>query len=68
MLGLAAGHIGGYVTRDAVFANTGLQIQAGAFVQGESLLIMFTLLIAIVASIGPAVQAYRVDPLQLFRS
>ncbi|CAN7487949.1 ABC transporter permease [Paenibacillus sp. LjRoot56] len=67
-LGLAAGHIGGYVSRDAVFANTGLQIQAGAFVPGESLLVIVTLLIAIVASIGPAIQAYRVDPLQLFRS
>lgn len=66
--GLAAGHIGGYVSGDAVFANTGLQIQAGAFVPGESLLVIVTLLIAIVASIGPAIQAYRVDPLQLFRS
>ncbi|NQX57739.1 ABC transporter permease [Paenibacillus qinlingensis] len=67
-LGLAAGHIGGYMSGDAVFAQTGLQIQAGAIVPGESLLVIVTLLIAIVASIGPAIQAYRVDPLQLFRS
>lgn len=68
ILGLALGHIGGYISRDAVFANTGLQIQAVSFLPGESLLVVVTLLIAIVASIGPAIQAYRVDPLQLFRS
>lgn len=68
VLGLVAGHLGGYVSRDVVFANTGLQIQAWALVPGESLLVIVTLLIAIVASIGPAIQAYRVDPLQLFRS
>lgn len=68
ILGLVLGHLGGYMSRDAVFANTGLQIQAGSFLPGESLLVVVTLLIAIVASIGPAIQAYRVDPLQLFRS
>ena len=40
----------------------------GAFLPVKSLLVVVTLLIAIVASIGPAIQAYRVDPLQLFRS
>ncbi|OCT17176.1 ABC transporter permease [Paenibacillus pectinilyticus] len=66
--GLLIGHIGGYLSREAVFAYTGLQMQAGTFLPGESLLIAITLLIAVLASIGPAIQAYRVDPLQLFRS
>jgi putative ABC transport system permease protein len=68
VLGLVVGHVGGYLSRDMVFAATGLQMQTGSFLPRESWLVLVTLLIAIVASIGPAIQAYRVDPLQLFRS
>ncbi|OPH58606.1 ABC transporter permease [Paenibacillus ferrarius] len=66
--GLLAGHAGGYASREAVFEYSGLQIQTWHFMPGEGWLIVGTLLIGIIASIGPALQAYRVDPLQLFKS
>ncbi|MDR6551290.1 FtsX-like permease family protein [Paenibacillus qinlingensis] len=68
IVGIALGHIGAFLSSDVVFAQTGLQIQAAAYLPGEFGLIVVTLLIAVAASIGPAIQAYRVDPLQLFRS
>ncbi|TBL77255.1 ABC transporter permease [Paenibacillus thalictri] len=68
LIGLIAGHAGGYASREAVFEFTGLQIESWGWMPGELLLVAGTLLIGIVASIGPALQAYRVDPLQLFRS
>lgn len=67
-LGIAFGHVGGYFSRDVVFSQTGLQIQAGTFLSGECWLVIVALIIAVVASFGPAIRAYRVDPLQLFRS
>lgn len=68
VLGLVIGHVGGYVSRDAVFEFTGLQIQSWNLLPGEWLLAVGALLIGVLASAGPALQAYRVDPLQLFRS
>ncbi|MCR8645704.1 FtsX-like permease family protein [Paenibacillus sp. N1-5-1-14] len=68
MLGLLIGHIGGYLGRDLVFEFAGLQLEAWQFMPGEWLLIVGALLIGLLASIGPAWQAYRVDPLQLFRT
>ncbi|MDU0202213.1 ABC transporter permease [Paenibacillus sp. MAH-36] len=68
VLGILAGHLGGYLSREAVFEYTGLQLQSFQFMQGEWLLIAGTLGIGILASAGPALQAYRVDPLQLFKS
>ncbi|NOV03517.1 ABC transporter permease [Paenibacillus planticolens] len=68
VFGILAGHVGGYLSRDIVFEFTGLQLQSWQFMQGEWLLIAGTLGIGVVASIGPALQAYRVDPLQLFKS
>ncbi|MDD9268699.1 ABC transporter permease [Paenibacillus sp. GCM10023248] len=66
--GMAVGHIGGHLSREAVFEWTGLQLQAWQFLPGEWLLVLGTLCIGLVASAGPALQAYRVDPLQLFKS
>lgn len=68
LAGLAAGHAGGYLSRDAVFDFSGLQIAAWRVQPGEWLLIAGTLAVGIAASVGPAIKAYRVDPLQLFRS
>ncbi|GGI43524.1 ABC transporter permease [Paenibacillus marchantiophytorum] len=66
--GLVIGHAGGYLSREAVFEYSGLQIQSWHYMPGEGWLVLGTLLIGVVASIGPALQAYRVDPLQLFKS
>lgn len=66
--GLLIGHAGGYLSREAVFEYSGLQIQSWHFIPGEGLLVVGTLFIGVLASIGPALQAYRVDPLQLFKS
>lgn len=66
--GILAGHLIGYLGREVVFEYTGLQLQSWQFMQGEWLLIAGTLGIGVIASAGPALQAYRVDPLQLFKS
>ncbi len=66
--GLLLGHVGGYMSREAVFAFSGLQLAAGGMLPGEWLLVLGTLLIGLLASAGPAIKAYRVDPLQLFRA
>ncbi|NOU98915.1 ABC transporter permease [Paenibacillus planticolens] len=66
--GLLVGHAGGYLSREAVFEYSGLQIQSWHFMPGEGMLVVGTLLIGVLASVGPALQAYRVDPLQLFKS
>jgi putative ABC transport system permease protein len=68
LAGLLIGHVGGFISREAVFEYSGLQIQSWHLMPGEWLLVVGTLLIGVVASLGPALQAYRVDPLQLFRS
>ncbi|NEW05176.1 FtsX-like permease family protein [Paenibacillus sp. SYP-B3998] len=66
--GLLIGHVGGFFSRAWVFEFSGLQIQSWQLMPGEWLLVAGTLLIGVLASVGPALQAYRVDPLQLFRS
>lgn len=66
--GLLLGHIGGYVSRETVFELSGIQLSAGGILPGEWLLVLGTLLIGLAASAGPALKAYRVDPLQLFRA
>ncbi|MGG1552670.1 ABC transporter permease [Paenibacillus ferrarius] len=68
LLGLALGHFGSYVSREAIFDSMGLQIQSWQFLPGEWWLIGGTLLVAVAATLGPSWQAYRVEPLQLFRS
>ncbi|SDM87668.1 putative ABC transport system permease protein [Paenibacillus sp. yr247] len=68
LAGLLIGHVGGFISREAVFEYSGLQIQSWNLMPGEWLLVVGTLLIGVMASVGPALQAYRVDPLQLFRS
>ncbi|TXK84086.1 ABC transporter permease [Paenibacillus sp. N3.4] len=68
IIGLFLGHIGGYASREVVFEYSGLQIQSLNVMPGEWLLVVGTLLIGVLASLGPALQAYRVDPLQLFRT
>jgi len=68
ILGLLIGHLGGYLGREAVFEFAGLQIQSWQLMPGEWMLAVFTLLIGGLAAAGPALQAYRVDPLQLFKS
>jgi putative ABC transport system permease protein len=68
IIGLLAGHVGGYLSRDIVFEFSGLQISPWHIQRGEWLLVLGTVAVGILASVGPALKAYRVDPLQLFRS
>ncbi len=68
ILGMVIGHIGSFLSTDALFDFSGIQIDAWTFASGEWLLITGTLIIGALASLGPALKVYRVDPLQLFRS
>jgi len=68
VLGLIAGHVGGYFGRDAVFAFSGVQIDAWRVMPDEWAVAAGTLIVGALSSLGPALKAYRVDPLQLFRA
>lgn len=67
LLGLLLGHAGGYFGVDMLFAFAGVQIDALRFATAEWQLVCGTLLLGLLASAGPAMRVYRVDPLQLFR-
>lgn len=68
LIGILAGHLGSYAGRDALFDFSGIQLNAWQFTASEAWLIAGTLVVGLLASIGPAMKVYRVDPLQLFRS
>jgi putative ABC transport system permease protein len=67
MLGLVTGHLGSFLGSDALFDFSGVQIDPWAVVSGEWILVIAALGVGILASLGPALRLYRVDPLQLFR-
>jgi len=68
LAGLLAGHLGSFAGRDALFDFAGIQVNAWQFTADEVWLVAGALAVGLLASAGPAMQVYRVDPLQLFRS
>ncbi|OXM85180.1 ABC transporter permease [Paenibacillus rigui] len=68
VIGLVAGHVGSYAGRNALFDFSGIQLDAWKFTVDELWLIAGTLVVGLLASLGPAMKVYRVDPMQLFRS
>ncbi|WP_028546006.1 ABC transporter permease [Paenibacillus taiwanensis] len=66
--GLLIGHLVTYLCASPILEWTGVHVNAATFVPGEGWLLLGTLLIGFIASIGPAWKVYRVDPLQLFKS
>lgn len=67
-LGIVLGHAGGYLGAGTLFAYSGVQIDALRFMPAEGYLLLGAMLLGLLASIGPALRVYRVDPLQLFRA
>ncbi|MNJ71387.1 FtsX-like permease family protein [compost metagenome] len=67
LLGLALGHTAGALARDAVFTQTGIQLQAFVLATNEWMLIAAALLIGVLASLVPALKVYRTNALSLFR-
>ncbi|WP_282937226.1 FtsX-like permease family protein [Paenibacillus sp. RC67] len=68
VIGLVAGHAGSYAGRDVLFDFSGIALDVWQFTYGEGLLMLGTLAVGVLASLWPAMNLYRVDPLQLFRS
>lgn len=66
--GIVLGHIAGAVISDSLFIQTGVQLQAFQIATYEWLLVVVTLSLAILASLGPALKVYRTDALTLFRN
>ncbi|MCR8659450.1 ABC transporter permease [Paenibacillus endoradicis] len=66
--GLILGHIVGVVISDSLFIQTGVQLQAFQIATYEWLLIIATLSLALLASLGPALKVYRTDAITLFRN
>ncbi len=71
LAGLAAGVLLGHgisgMFTDAVFGYTGIRLSAWASAPGEGLLLAGALVLGGLATLAPAMNMYRADPLQLFR-
>ncbi|MDK8183024.1 ABC transporter permease [Paenibacillus sp. UMB4589-SE434] len=68
VFGLLLGHLVTYLCASSILEWTGVHVNAARIVSGEGWLLLGTLLIGFIASIGPAWKVYRVDPLQLFKN
>lgn len=68
VLGILAGHIAGFVLKDALFAYGGVQIEPFRGSPDQAYIAAGTLIIGLAASLGPAIRLYRMDPLALFRA
>lgn len=68
VLGILAGHIAGFVLKDALFAYGGIQIEPFRASPDQAYIAAGTLIIGLAASLGPAIRLYRMDPLALFRA
>ncbi|WP_053375443.1 ABC transporter permease [Paenibacillus sp. FJAT-27812] len=68
LIGLAAGHLSGFLFKDILFEYTGIQIKALLFNGQHVLLIVGTILFGLLAMLIPSFKMYRIDPMQLFRA
>lgn len=66
--GLLLGHGASGVFTDALFGYTGIRLQAWSVASGEGLLLIGALLLGGAATLVPALNMYKADPLQMFRS
>lgn len=67
-LGLLLGHCGAYLLKDAIFAQAGIQIEPYHWTSDHWLIVIGTLSIGLLSSLGPAFRMYRLNPLALFKS
>ncbi|WP_438350328.1 ABC transporter permease [Paenibacillus sp. FA6] len=68
VIGLILGHVGGFVLKDALFAYGGIQINPLMWTTSHIYIVLGTLIIGLMASIGPAYKTYRMNPLTLFKA
>ncbi|AOZ94360.1 ABC transporter permease [Paenibacillus crassostreae] len=68
IIGLIMGHIGGFVLREALFEYGGIQINPLLWTTSHIYIVIGTIAIGLLASIGPAYKTYRMNPLTLFKA
>ncbi|MDQ0196794.1 ABC transporter permease [Paenibacillus wynnii] len=68
VMGLLLGHLGAYVLKDILFAQAGIQIDPFHLTDNHLRIVIGTLLIGLMSSVGPAFRMYRLSPLALFKS
>ncbi|GAA3410279.1 ABC transporter permease [Paenibacillus hodogayensis] len=68
VVGLALGHISGWLIGDAVFSQTGVRIISDRLLASELWIAAGALAIGAAASAVPAFRIYKVGPMELFRS
>ncbi|KGE20504.1 ABC transporter permease [Paenibacillus wynnii] len=68
VIGLLLGHLGAYILKDIVFAQAGIQIDPFHLSDNHLRIVIGTLLIGLMSSVGPAFRMYRLSPLALFKS
>ncbi|NOU92596.1 FtsX-like permease family protein [Paenibacillus sp. LMG 31456] len=68
VLGVLIGHLGCYLGSNMMFEFSGIHINAFAIETTELYLVVGTIVLGILASVGPAYRVYKVETLQLFRS
>ncbi len=68
IIGIFLGHLGSYLGSTIMFEFSGIHIHAFSMEITELYLAIGTLVIGVLASVGPAYRVYKVETLQLFRS
>lgn len=68
LVGIVTGHVGSWMVRGKIFDYAGIQIQPWTFFYSEVYIMLGALILGVVASIWPALRAYKVQPLELFHS
>ncbi|MFP4975290.1 FtsX-like permease family protein [Paenibacillus sp. CN-4] len=68
LIGMAAGHLGAFLLKDTLFAQTGIQLAPFHWTGGHLAVAAGTLAIGLLSSALPAFKLYRLQPLSLFKS
>ncbi|MGC5325764.1 ABC transporter permease [Brevibacillus sp. SYSU BS000544] len=68
IVGIVTGHVGSWMVSGKIFDYAGIQIQPWTFFYSEVYIMLGALILGVVASIWPALRAYKVQPLELFHS
>ncbi|MNP17838.1 ABC transporter permease YtrF precursor [compost metagenome] len=68
VLGMMMGHVGGFLLRDALFAYAGIQLNPLLWTTNHMYIVIGTLMVGLLASLGPAYTTYRMNPLTLFKA
>lgn len=68
LLGILFGHVGGFFLSDIIFQYAGIEMSPWSFFISEVYVLLGIILLGILSALMPAIQSYRVNPIELFHS